>query len=52
MNTSVTVHCELSDDQALALTQFVKRVSWNELRANVVDDTEVCARISRSFFTR
>jgi hypothetical protein len=41
MNTSfVTITCELSDDQALALAQFVKRVGWSEFRANAVDDDE------------
>jgi dissimilatory sulfite reductase (desulfoviridin) alpha/beta subunit len=40
MNTSVTITCELSDDQALALAQFVKRVGWSEFRTNAVDDNE------------
>ena len=40
MNTSVTITCELSDDEALALAQFVKRVGWSEFRTNAVDDTE------------
>ena len=30
----------LSDDQALALAQFVKRVTWSEMRACAVDDDE------------
>ena len=41
MNTSsVTITCDLSDDQALALAQFVKRVGWSEFRANAVDDNQ------------
>ena len=40
MNTYVTITCELSDDQALALAQFVKRVGWSEFRTNAVDDNE------------
>lgn len=30
----------LSDDQALALAQFVKRVTWSEMRSCAVDDDE------------
>ena len=30
----------LSDDQALALAQFVKRVRWTEVRQNAVGDDE------------
>ncbi len=30
----------LSDDQASALAQFVKRVTWSEMRACAVDDDE------------
>jgi dissimilatory sulfite reductase (desulfoviridin) alpha/beta subunit len=40
MNTPVTVTLELSDSQALALAQFVKRVGWSEFRSNAVDDVE------------
>jgi hypothetical protein len=31
---------ELTDDQAEALAQFVKRVSWYDWRQNAVDDDE------------
>ena len=31
---------ELTDNQALALAQFVKRVGWTEWRQNAVDDAE------------
>ena len=31
---------ELSEAEALALAQFVKRVGWQEMRANAVDDDE------------
>ena len=31
---------ELTDNQALALAQFVKRVGWTEWRQNAVDDDE------------
>jgi len=31
---------ELTDDQAFALAQFVKRVGWQEWRQNAVDDDE------------
>jgi dissimilatory sulfite reductase (desulfoviridin) alpha/beta subunit len=40
MDTPVTVSMALTDDQALALAQFVKRVGWSEFRANAVDDNE------------
>ena len=36
--TTITV--ELTDDQAWALAQFLKRVGWQEWRANAVDDAE------------
>lgn len=38
--TTVTVELQLTDDQALALAQFVKRVTWAEMRACAVDDEE------------
>ncbi|EOG7599409.1 hypothetical protein ID104_13735 [Vibrio cholerae] len=31
---------ELSDLQALALAQLVKRIGWKEVRINAVDDDE------------
>lgn len=40
MDTPVTVSMALTDDQALALAQFVKRVGWSEFRTNAVDDNE------------
>lgn len=30
----------LSEAQAMALAQFVKRVGWNEIRVNAVNDDE------------
>lgn len=35
---NVTV--ELTEAQAMALAQFVKRVGWREMRDNAVDDDE------------
>jgi len=31
---------ELTDEEALALAQLVKRIGWSELRDNAVDDEE------------
>ncbi len=31
--TAVTVTTELTDSQAMALAQFVKRLTWSEMRA-------------------
>lgn len=36
----ITVTTELSDSQAMALAQFVKRVGWSEMRGCAVDDEE------------
>ena len=36
----VTVKVELTDEQALALAQFVKRVGFSECDANAVDKDE------------
>lgn len=36
----VEISFELNDEEALALAQFVKRVTWSEMRANAVDDNE------------
>ena len=38
--TTIGMHLELTDDQAYALSQFVKRVGWQEWRQNAVDDDE------------
>ena len=38
--TTMDMHLELTDDQAYALAQFVKRVGWQEWRQNAVDDDE------------
>lgn len=35
-----TVTLQLNDDQALALAQFAKRVTWSDMRACAVDDQE------------
>lgn len=37
---SVALKFELLDDEAWVLAQLAKRVTWNELRANAVDDEE------------
>lgn len=36
----VSVEFELDDARALALAQFVKRVTWSDMRACAVDDEE------------
>ena len=38
--TAVTVSTELSDSQVMALAQFVKRLTWSEMRASAIDDDE------------
>ena len=43
MSDQVEVWMELEPAQALALAQFVKRVSWSEIRQNAVDDDEAYA---------
>ncbi|SOY78389.1 conserved hypothetical protein [Cupriavidus phytorum] len=35
-----TITVELTDHASLALAQFLKRVTWSELRACAVDDEE------------
>ena len=40
VDADVKVEFELTDAQALALAQFVKRVGWSEIRGNAVDDDE------------
>lgn len=37
---TVAIKFELEDSEALALALLVKRLSWNELRVNAVDDDE------------
>lgn len=37
---TVTVTTELTDSQAMALAQFVKRLTWSEMRVCAVDDDE------------
>ena len=37
---TINLNLELTDDQALALAQFVKRCGWKEWRENAVDDDE------------
>lgn len=44
MNT-LTLDLELTEQEALALAQFVKRIGWQEIRINAVDDDEAyCMR--------
>lgn len=31
---------EMEDNEALALAQFLKRLGWNEMRINAVDEEE------------
>ncbi len=38
--TTVTVSTELTDSQAMALAQFVKRLTWSEMRTCAIDDDE------------
>ena len=40
MMETVRVELNLSDEQAMALAQFVKRVTWSDFRACAVDDDE------------
>lgn len=37
---TVTVTLDLSDAHAMALAQFVKRVTWSDMRSCAVDDDE------------
>jgi hypothetical protein len=37
---AVTFTVQIDDQLALALAQFIKRVSWSEMRQNAVDDAE------------
>jgi hypothetical protein len=45
---SVRLTFDISEAQALALAQFLKRVGWSEMRANAVDTTE--AYVIRAVF--
>lgn len=36
----LTLTLEASEDDLWALSQFIKRVGWQEFRANAVDDAE------------
>ena len=40
MNQPLTLTLEASEVDVQALAQFVKRVGWQEIRANAVDDDE------------
>ena len=40
VNKSREFSCFLDDSEALALSQFVKRVGWSEIRQNAFDDAE------------
>jgi dissimilatory sulfite reductase (desulfoviridin) alpha/beta subunit len=40
---TIRVSVDLSDAQAWALAQFVKRVGWQEFRSNAQDDDEAHA---------
>ena len=37
---NITVTVELTDRQALALAQFLKRYTWTDVRQSAVDDEE------------
>jgi hypothetical protein len=39
-NIAIVMNIELTDPQALALAQFVKRVGWTEIRANAANADE------------
>ncbi len=39
----VEIRVPLTDGQAMALAQFVKRVGWSEFRQNAVDEDEAYA---------
>jgi hypothetical protein len=36
----ITIKCDLSDAEALALAQFMKRLGWTDWRVKAVDDDE------------
>lgn len=37
---TININLQLTDEQAMALAQFVKRVSWSEIRTNAVSDAD------------
>jgi cytochrome c len=37
---NIPIHLELTEQEALDLAQFVKRVGWQEMRQNAVDEDE------------
>lgn len=39
-NHEITITCVLTHSQALAFSQFLKRVYFSDYRSNAVDDTE------------
>ena len=57
-NESVTTTIELTEDQAMALAQFMKRVGWDEWRRKAVDDAEAhlmrdaCDKLSKALADR
>jgi hypothetical protein len=36
----IDVKFEIPDQEALALAQLMKRIGWNEIRGNAIDDDE------------
>ncbi|MFN5350979.1 MAG: hypothetical protein ACK5A0_15840 [Polaromonas sp.] len=40
MSKIITVPVTISEEEAWALAQFVKRVGWSEMRQNAQDDEE------------
>lgn len=40
MTATVSVTAELTQNQALALAQLVKRLTWTEMRACAIDEDE------------
>lgn len=40
MEVTITITTELSDRHAWALAQLLKRIGWNEVRINAVDDDD------------
>ena len=57
-NESVTTTIELTEGQAMALAQFMKRVGWDEWRRKAVDDAEAhlmrdaCDKLSKALADR
>lgn len=40
MKTKTAITVELTEDQAQALAQFIKRYTWTDVRQNAVNDDE------------